>query len=104
LEGFLSREDWNANAIGYRVAFREYPIAAENDTWTTVEIPANSTWPERPQYLLHNLASFRHYILRMRAFNSEGSGPFSSPVFVYVGYSIPKRNVTNLMAEPLSST
>ncbi|KIH50341.1 fibronectin type III domain protein, partial [Ancylostoma duodenale] len=85
------REDWNANAIGYRVAFREYPIAAENDTWTTVEIPANSTWPERPQYLLHNLASFRHYILRMRAFNSEGSGPFSPPVFVYVGYSIPKR-------------
>ncbi|EYB98311.1 hypothetical protein Y032_0132g1710 [Ancylostoma ceylanicum] len=98
------REDWNANAIGYRIAFREYPAAAENETWTTVEIPANSTWSERPQYLLHNLASFRHYILRMRAFNSEGSGPFSSPVFVYVGYSIPKRNVTNLMAEPLSST
>ncbi|VDM76680.1 unnamed protein product [Strongylus vulgaris] len=50
------REAWNADAIGYWVAFREYPLSADNDTWTTVEIPANSTWPERPQYLLHNLA------------------------------------------------
>ncbi|KAK6026780.1 fibronectin type III domain protein, partial [Ostertagia ostertagi] len=97
-------EVWNADAIGYRIAFREYPMSADNDTWSTVEISPNSSWTKRPQFLLHNLPSFRHYILRMRAFNSEGSGPFSSPVFVYVGYSIPKRNVTNLMAEPLSST
>ncbi|KAJ1362192.1 hypothetical protein KIN20_021631 [Parelaphostrongylus tenuis] len=67
-------------------------------------ISPNSTWPVKSQYLLQNLASFRHYILRMRAFNSEGSGPFSSPVFVYVGYSIPKKSVSNLVVDPLSST
>uniref|UniRef100_A0A7I4YSC4 Basement membrane-specific heparan sulfate proteoglycan core protein n=1 Tax=Haemonchus contortus TaxID=6289 RepID=A0A7I4YSC4_HAECO len=99
-----SRESWNADAIGYRIAYCEYPMSADNTTWATTEISPNSSWSKRSQFLLYKLPSFRHYIVRVRAFNSEGSSPFSAPVFVYVGYSIPKRNVTNLMAEPLSST
>ncbi|PAV92252.1 hypothetical protein WR25_09019 [Diploscapter pachys] len=94
------RKDWNANEIGYRIAYREYP---SNDTWSVAEIPSGSEHSDREQYVLQKLASFRHYIVKMRAFNSEGEGPFSQPVFVYIGYSIPKRNISHLTAEPVSS-
>uniref|UniRef100_A0A158PBU1 Fibronectin type-III domain-containing protein n=1 Tax=Angiostrongylus cantonensis TaxID=6313 RepID=A0A158PBU1_ANGCA len=92
------------NAIGYRIAFQEYLLSVDNDTWATVEIPPNSTWPVKSHHLLQNLASFRHYVVRMSAFNSEGNGPFSSPIFIYVGYSIPKKSVSNVIVDPLSST
>ncbi|VDM62678.1 unnamed protein product [Angiostrongylus costaricensis] len=98
------RETWNADAIGYHIAFQEYLLSVDNDTWATIEIPPNSTWPVKSHHLLHNLASFRHYIIRMSAFNSEGNGPFSSPIFIYVGYSIPKKSVSNVIVDPLSST
>lgn len=42
--------------------------------------------------------------MRMTSFNSEGDSPYSVPAFVYVGYSIPRRNITNLVAEPVSSS
>uniref|UniRef100_A0A1I7W993 Fibronectin type-III domain-containing protein n=1 Tax=Heterorhabditis bacteriophora TaxID=37862 RepID=A0A1I7W993_HETBA len=40
----------------------------------------------------------------MRTFNNEGSSPFSPPVFIYVGYSIPKRKILNVLAEARSSS
>ncbi|CAD6191275.1 unnamed protein product [Caenorhabditis auriculariae] len=92
---------WNADAIGYRVFYRIYP---SNDTWQLEEIPPSAERPDEEHKILHSLISFRHYIIRMRAFNAEGDGPFSNPAIVYVGYSIPKKNISNLVAEPLSST
>ena len=40
------RKDWNANEIGYRIAYREYP---SNDTWSVAEIPSGSEHSDREQ-------------------------------------------------------
>lgn len=56
------------------------------------------------KWLTAFIFSFRHYIVQMQTFNEQGSSEPSAPVFVYVGYSIPKRKVNSLVAEPLSST
>jgi hypothetical protein len=48
--------------------------------------------------------SFRHYIVQVQAFNQLGNSASSRPVFVYVGYSIPKQTISGLSAEGLSST
>ncbi|CAB3409107.1 unnamed protein product [Caenorhabditis bovis] len=95
------RSTWNSDSVGYHIHYREYP---SNDSWSTNEIELRDDHAEKEKIILEKLESFRHYIVRMRMFNSEGEGPFSTPVFVYVGYSIPKKNVTNVRSEPLSSS
>lgn len=95
------KSTWNSEVVGYRIHYREYP---SNETWQMEEVPITVDHNEREEKVLSKLDSFRHYIIRMRMFNSEGEGPFSAPVFVYVGYSIPKRNVTNIETEPRSSS
>ncbi|ULT96732.1 hypothetical protein L3Y34_004937 [Caenorhabditis briggsae] len=95
------KSTWNSDAIGYRIHYREYP---SNETWQMEEIAVHDPHEDREEKVLAKLSTFRHYIIRMRLFNSEGEGPFSAPVFVYVGYSIPKRNLTNIITEPLSSS
>ena len=54
-------------------------------------VPPKTSHEERESFVVQKLSSFRHYIVRISTVNSEGEGPFSTPVFVYVGYSIPKR-------------
>ncbi len=48
--------------------------------------------------------SFRHYLVQVQTFNQQGSSAPSAPVFVYVGYSIPKQNVSDFSAKSMSST
>jgi hypothetical protein len=49
--------------------------------------------------------SFHHYIVQVQSYNSLGASPASTPpVFVYVGYSIPKQEIRNLNASAMSST
>lgn len=40
----------------------------------------------------------------METVNRQGASPLSKPVFVYVGYSIPKQAIVRLEAEATSST
>lgn len=49
--------------------------------------------------------SFHHYVVQIVAVNSIGSSRPSKPVFVYVGFSVPKQNINNLIVEsPTSSS
>ncbi|CAI4226477.1 unnamed protein product [Auanema sp. JU1783] len=90
------KNQWNADAIGYHISYKEYP---SNESWRSDDLPAQTNRQDTEQYILPKLESFRHYIVRMSVYNSEGDGPFSAPSFIYVGYSIPKKNVTGLMGE-----
>ena len=97
------RSLWNSDHIGYRILYRVYP---SNDTFKSQEIPLSDESPEtgRIQHLVQKLASFHHYVVQVQSFNSFGNSIPSRPAFVYVGYSIPKQMIKNLVAEPLSST
>lgn len=40
----------------------------------------------------------------MQSTNTKGSSPLSTPIFAYVGFSIPKQRITNIVAKAISST
>ncbi|VDM39837.1 unnamed protein product [Toxocara canis] len=96
-----SRNNWNSDTIGYRILYRPYP---SNETLNSEEVAAAKEDLPKMQHIVRKLLSFRHYIVQMQTFNEQGSSEPSAPLFVYVGYSIPKRRVVNVIAEPLSST
>lgn len=97
------RQSWNSLALGYRILYRVYP---SNDTFKTIEISPSEELPatNQIQHLVQKLASFRHYVVQVQSFNFYGNSIPSRPAFVYVGYSVPKQRIKNLIAEPLSST
>uniref|UniRef100_A0A914QBI7 Sidekick n=1 Tax=Panagrolaimus davidi TaxID=227884 RepID=A0A914QBI7_9BILA len=97
------RHTWNSLALGYRILYRVYP---SNETFKAIEIPPSEELPtnNQIQHLIQKLASFHHYVVQVQSFNSYGNSIPSRPTFVYVGYSIPKQRIKNLIAEPLSST
>lgn len=54
--------------------------------------------------VLSDLTEDRYYEIIMLPFNSEGEGPASPPVTVYVGEAVPTGEPQHLNAEPISST
>uniref|UniRef100_A0A7E4ZS71 Down syndrome cell adhesion molecule-like protein Dscam2 n=1 Tax=Panagrellus redivivus TaxID=6233 RepID=A0A7E4ZS71_PANRE len=98
-----SQQHWNSDAVGYRILYRIYP---SNESFKLDEIPLSEEIPStgRIQHIVQKLTSFHHYVVQVQLFNSYGASLPSRPVFVYVGYSIPKQEIHNVVAEPLSST
>uniref|UniRef100_A0AC34QH49 Thymidine kinase, cytosolic n=1 Tax=Panagrolaimus sp. JU765 TaxID=591449 RepID=A0AC34QH49_9BILA len=99
----LERSFWNSDAVGYKIFYRVYP---SNDSFKMEEINPSEELPEsgKIQHVVSKLSSFHHYVVQVQSFNTFGNSVLSRPVFVYVGYSIPKQTIRNLRAEPLSST
>lgn len=54
--------------------------------------------------VLSDLTEDRYYEVIVLPFNSEGEGPSSPPVTVYVGEAVPTGEPQHLKAEPISST
>lgn len=54
--------------------------------------------------VLNDLTRDRNYEIVVVPFNSQGSGPASPPVAVYVGEAVPTGKPRNVEAEPVSST
>lgn len=54
--------------------------------------------------VLSDLTEDRYYEIVVLPFNSEGEGPPSPPVTVYVGEAVPTGEPQHLKAEPISST
>ncbi|GMS93062.1 hypothetical protein PENTCL1PPCAC_15237, partial [Pristionchus entomophagus] len=95
------RSAWNADALGYSIAYREYPSDGQ---WETEEVAAGTDETARIKHSIKRLKAFRHYIVQVRSRNAEGTSPPAAPAFVYVGFAVPKATVSGLLVEPLSST
>uniref|UniRef100_A0AC35U7G1 B-cell receptor CD22-like n=1 Tax=Rhabditophanes sp. KR3021 TaxID=114890 RepID=A0AC35U7G1_9BILA len=98
----LNKELWNSETIGYRI---EYKIYSANESFKIEEIPLSSKTDKiQITHILKELVSFKHYIIRIQAFNKIGNSLFSKPQFTYVGYSIPKQKISFLNGDTLSSS
>ncbi|KAG7208959.1 hypothetical protein KM043_015128 [Ampulex compressa] len=86
---------------GYRVVYQpvsDFPTALQDTPKEEVSgIKATNI-------ILSNLTEDRYYEIVVLPFNSEGEGPASPPVTVYVGEAVPTGEPRHLQAEPFSST
>lgn len=128
----LDRKYWNSNIIGYKIIFRVYSLT--NDSYRIEEISFGEDQLKEIfseyffKYVLKKLLrlvifikirlnclylfekiknksfSFHYYVVQIVAFNLIGSSRPSKPAFVYIGYSKPKQNIKNLIAESPTST
>ncbi|MFH4973852.1 hypothetical protein AB6A40_000561 [Gnathostoma spinigerum] len=92
---------WNSDLIGYRI---KYKIYEQDQDYKYSEIAPTSIPSKEIERAIHGLNSLHHHIFQIISFNQYGSSNASLPIFIYVGYVIPKRLVTNLSAESPSST
>ncbi|XP_014300001.2 protein sidekick isoform X2 [Microplitis demolitor] len=86
---------------GYRVVYQpvsDFPTALEATPKQEI-IGINQT-----KMILSDLMEDRNYEIVVLPFNSEGDGPPSPPVTVYVGEAVPTGEPQGLKAEPISST
>uniref|UniRef100_A0A915E8P4 Protein sidekick-like protein n=1 Tax=Ditylenchus dipsaci TaxID=166011 RepID=A0A915E8P4_9BILA len=84
----LSGSKWNSDKIIYQIVYRIYP---SNDSYTVEEIKDRDEEQQvELEHVVRKLSSFHHYVVH--------------PLFVYVGYSIPKQAIKNLIAESISSS
>ncbi|XP_076674857.1 sidekick cell adhesion molecule isoform X2 [Andrena cerasifolii] len=86
---------------GYRVIYQpvsDFPTALQ-DTPKEEVLGINAT-----KIVLSDLTEDRYYEVVVLPFNSEGEGPASPPVTVYVGEAVPTGEPQHLKAQPISST
>ncbi|XP_053987372.1 protein sidekick isoform X4 [Hylaeus volcanicus] len=86
---------------GYRVVYQpvsDFPIALQ-DTPKEEVLGIKAT-----KIVLSDLTEDRYYEVVVLPFNSEGEGPSSPPVTVYVGEAVPTGEPQHLKAESISST
>ncbi|KZC09696.1 Protein sidekick [Dufourea novaeangliae] len=86
---------------GYRVIYQpvsDFPTALQ-DTPKEEILGIKAT-----KIVLSDLTEDRYYEVVVLPFNSEGEGPSSPPVTVYVGEAVPTGEPQHLKAEPISST
>ncbi|XP_076627146.1 sidekick cell adhesion molecule isoform X4 [Colletes latitarsis] len=86
---------------GYRVIYQpvsDFPTALQ-DTPKEEVLGIKAT-----KIVLSDLTEDRYYEVVVLPFNSEGEGPSSPPVTVYVGEAVPTGEPQHLKAEPISST
>ena len=87
----LAEEAWNgdSNTGGYRIDYRQI-----SDFPTPALLQGGGQKEEVhdrrvSQVILNDLVRDRNYEIVITPFNSQGSGPSSSPVTVYVGEAVP---------------
>uniref|UniRef100_A0A0N5BBG1 Down syndrome cell adhesion molecule-like protein Dscam2 n=1 Tax=Strongyloides papillosus TaxID=174720 RepID=A0A0N5BBG1_STREA len=99
----LPKNKWNSDVIGYRIEYKEYP---SNGSFKIEELPLSNKIPSDGiiTHILGHLTSFKHYIVRIQAFNKIGNSQFTSPRFVFVGYSIPKQKINDLVGKSITPT
>ncbi|XP_059099411.1 protein sidekick-like isoform X3 [Tigriopus californicus] len=99
----LNPEDFNGDAKsgGYQVEYREindYPIPLQSAP--RVELKGASM----NKVILEDLGIGKNYEIIVKPINSQGQGPPSRPVPVYVGEAVPTGAPRNIKAEALSPT
>uniref|UniRef100_A0A0N4ZCH2 Basement membrane-specific heparan sulfate proteoglycan core protein-like n=1 Tax=Parastrongyloides trichosuri TaxID=131310 RepID=A0A0N4ZCH2_PARTI len=99
----LPAEKWNSDVIGYRIEYKEYP---SNGSFKIEELPLTNKISMNGvmTHILSHLTSFKHYIIRIQAFNKIGNSEFSVPKFVFVGYSTPKQKILGLLGKSITPT
>ena len=102
----LKSEDYHGDAStgGYHVEYREI-------TDYTSSLIAASAYPQvelkgisRNRVILEDLAIAKNYEIVVIPFNSQGLGPASRPVSVYVGEAVPTGAPQNVRAQSVSPT
>ena len=102
----LKAEDYHGDAStgGYHVEYREI-------TDYTSSLIAASAYPQvelkgisRNRVILEDLAIAKNYEIVVIPFNSQGLGPASRPVAVYVGEAVPTGAPQNVRAQSVSPT
>ncbi|XP_034937975.1 protein sidekick isoform X2 [Chelonus insularis] len=86
---------------GYRVVYQplsDFPTALQATPKQEI-LGINKT-----KMILSDLMEDKNYEIVVLPFNSEGDGPPSPPVTVYVGEAVPTGQPQNLEAKPISST
>ncbi|CAD1468247.1 unnamed protein product [Heterotrigona itama] len=86
---------------GYRVVYQpvsDFPIALQDTPKEEI------LGIKAAKIVLSDLTEDRYYEVIVLPFNSEGEGPSSPPVTVYVGEAVPTGEPQHLKAEPISST
>ncbi|XP_037919149.1 protein sidekick isoform X4 [Hermetia illucens] len=99
----LEKVLWNGDAItgGYRVLFQQisdFPTALQaTPKQDVMGISSESV-------ILTDLTQDRNYEIVVLPFNSQGTGPATPPVAVYVGEAVPTGEPRAVEAAPISST
>ncbi|XP_076386581.1 sidekick cell adhesion molecule isoform X6 [Megachile rotundata] len=86
---------------GYRVIYQpvsDFPTALQDTPKEEI------LGIKAAKIVLSDLTEDRYYEVVVLPFNSEGEGPSSPPVTVYVGEAVPTGEPQHLKAEPISST
>ncbi|XP_041473856.1 protein sidekick-2-like [Lytechinus variegatus] len=71
----------NGPLTGYRFQFRQLPSGSFMEE--------NINDPGVTEYELLNLVRYQNYEVKLAATNSKGLGPYSVPVYVYIGEAVP---------------
>lgn len=99
----LERSLWNGDSVtgGYRVLFQpisDFPTALQaTPKQDIMSIEVNSL-------ILTDLTQDRNYEIVVLPFNSQGTGPATPPVAVYVGEAVPTGQPRAVEGAPVSST
>lgn len=99
----LEKSMWNGDAAtgGYRVLFQpisDFPTALQaTPKQDIMSIDSDSV-------VLSELTQDRNYEIVVLPFNSQGTGPASPPVAVYVGEAVPTGQPRSVEGSPVSST
>ncbi|KAL4239205.1 Protein sidekick-2 [Mactra antiquata] len=85
----------NGDLLGYTLMYKQ----VENSNYMEVQIPETSV-----EKVLQNLVKFVNYEFLVKAFNSVGDGPTSTPVTVFVGEAAPTAPPLDIRTEAVNST
>ncbi|XP_050310715.1 protein sidekick isoform X2 [Anthonomus grandis grandis] len=98
----IEEQSWSGDSKtgGYRVVFQPTDfISALQDTPKEEVMGINAS-----KMVLSELLQDRNYEIKVLPFNTQGDGPVSPPVTVYVGEAVPTGEPRGLQGEPVSST
>ena len=99
----INVQDFNGDSAtgGYIVEYREltdFPLQLQS--YPRVEMKG----PSISKVILEDLVIGKNYEIVVMGFNSQGTGPASSPVAVYVGEAVPTGAPRNIQAQAVSPT
>ncbi|XP_055601340.1 protein sidekick isoform X2 [Uranotaenia lowii] len=99
----LGKNLWNGDATtgGYRILYQ--PISDFPSTLQSTP-KLDVIGVEQESAILKDLTQDRNYEIIVQPFNSQGSGPPTPPVAVYVGEAVPTGEPRGIDAAPVSST
>ncbi|XP_055523090.1 protein sidekick isoform X5 [Wyeomyia smithii] len=99
----LRKSLWNGDAStgGYRILYQ--PISDFSSTLQSIP-KLDVMGVEQESAILKELTQDRNYEIIVQPFNSQGSGPPTPPVAVYVGEAVPTGEPRGIEGAPVSST